>query len=97
MTSPRSVVHSLLPASFECKSTIQGFITVDAKVKSTVLNPGCCFCPNESETESGTEKNSQSDTEYESGAQEWPRRYRIRDQTLLEPRFLLGTGIPVDL
>ena len=36
-------------------------------------------------------------TESETGTQIWPRRYRIRDQTWVEPRFLDGTGIPADL
>ena len=69
----------------------------NANKKITVLNPGSCPCLNESGTESETQKDSLNGTESETGTQEWPRRYRIRDQTWVEPRYLVGTGIPADL
>ena len=43
-----------------------------------------------------SEKNL-NDTESETETEIWPRRYRIRYQTWVEPRYLDGTGIPVDL
>ena len=75
----------------------KGSQNVDTNSNITVLNPGSCPCLNESGTESETQKDSLNSTESETGTQEWPRRYRIRDQTWVEPRYLVDTGIPADL
>ena len=43
-----------------------------------------------------SEKN-RNGTESDTETQIWPKRYRIRDQAWVEPRYLDGTGIPVGL
>ena len=51
----------------------------------------------ESNIESGTQETCLDGAESDTETQEWPKRYWIRDQTWVEPRYLDGTGIPEDL